>query len=727
MAQPEPAGHLVHRCTFLLRSSDGDDLGTAVLIGASQALTCAHVVEGLEEVQLFESVEAENPIAQGTVGRRGRPNCIDDLALLNLDRTIADDGALTFETWTPGEETTITGFPSEGELLGARSTGREHRTARVTGPRFQWIEIESLGKRRITEGFSGAAVWSAPRQVAIGLISQCSDAALAFMVPKSEIDSFLSPSIDPAPLSLTCDLPNVDRRRWVRLVDPTAGHKVVGCGFRLSTRHVLTTRSVVNSHPELAVLDPNGSGFASCKVSDVLWPTKPADPGGVALVETEVAAWGPRFELPDVPELVARHPWRSVAYPVDVSQPTGRRGLGGMVEGQGVGLWKADCLEFGDGLDDARALLGSAIFLQTAGRSGASEPDWTLAGVLDGQFQDGEWQFEVHTLESLRRAKLVRSVERPEQPRRVVSRVTRLLGTTNAQAALVEQDRTGSWDQAARSPDNRLAVALCEQTPPVVLAQRCIGAYRQLVQAADFEGARRAYHILLEALPAALRSFWTLRMPEAQANEVRLGLAGRFFVDFVLAAAEDGPANFHRDDTEVPRRGASQSSSDLPWPRHQVRWPVGELAFDPEVRDVGEEVAKDVVAQAAATAGPEDLGRLIGYWASERSGPDQTPWIDPAVKADMGAEPGSGALLREINEVLTAGTSDGRHFYFLVDPEENEDGRLDRLASQLRHLLPELKIVQLDATEAQDPEYRQLRRDLLALFKKRRDTRGSNK
>ena len=64
---------LLDRCTFEVRSLDGEGLGTAVLVAADRVLTCAHVVEEMEEVDLAEDASAA-PLRRATTNLDAPPD-----------------------------------------------------------------------------------------------------------------------------------------------------------------------------------------------------------------------------------------------------------------------------------------------------------------------------------------------------------------------------------------------------------------------------------------------------------------------------------------------------------------------------------------------------------------------------------------------------------------------------------------------------------------------------
>ena len=703
------------RCTFLLCSPEGKRLGTGVLLAPLQILTCAHVVKELRRIAIHEKVGTE-PLTSGTVVRCGHREGPDDLALLRLDKPLHGRGGLQFVARQRGEAIATTGFPRDGK--------REHADGTVQGASDHgWLKIDVTSGHKIEPGFSGAAAWSTQRKALVGIVTRYAKDGAAYLVPKEVIDTFLAPEIPPAPETVTGDLPNLGGNRWVRVVDGDDPSVVLGSGFRLDVRWVATAWEVARASEHLVVCDPYGNGFEP-REATVVWPTETAERWHIALLQTPPVPDVERFEIPEPFGFQGARWGKTVAHPIGVEQSSQRQGILGTLQAAEPGVWKLEELVAGPaGFDDVRVLLGSAVFVSSSSViAGDHGPSWSLLGILNGRPDDAAWRFEVHSLADLCawtkfREAHQQASQKSKTPRSVL-RVKNLLQSSVSRAAVAARDPEGHWQALEEHGDHKaLAESLCFHTAPHELSQRLLNAYCDLADSKNAAEAGRAFDILMEALPTALREHRTVRLPETSATEIRLGLAGRIFVDFALAAAENGAAVFH---PSLP-----SDASDVPAAVHQMRPSPGELGWDPEEEDVANEVIEDVKLHATLHAAPENLGQIIARWAARRPLSGGPRWLDPAVLADMGPHRQPGALLAEINAVLATPTaSGGRRFYFLVSPEESEGQQLNPLVASLRQVLPELKIVTLEGSEPKNPEYGQLRRNLVTLFNRRRQLTG---
>ncbi|MCB1037418.1 MAG: tetratricopeptide repeat protein, partial [Acidobacteria bacterium] len=173
---------LLDRCTFEVRSLDGEGLGTAVLVAADRVLTCAHVVEEMEEVDLAEDASAA-PLRRAKVLQRGDPGEADDLALLALAEPFEDRQPMAFAHPRRGMGFGSIGFPRErSQVLG-----------RILGPEPQargWLRIETDSEEAIEKGFSGSAVWALDARVAVGLITHLGEARVAYAIPTEVLQAF---------------------------------------------------------------------------------------------------------------------------------------------------------------------------------------------------------------------------------------------------------------------------------------------------------------------------------------------------------------------------------------------------------------------------------------------------------------------------------------------------------------------------------------------------------
>ncbi len=227
-------GDLLDRCSFEIRVPDGPGLGTGVLVGPRQVLTCCHVVGEHDRVEVFEGPASER-LTGATVGRRGNSKGADDLALLDLDAPLGGRGVIRFADWTRDERFTIVGFPRRG---------RVHARGRVLGwsDVHDWVQIDPEGTRRITPGFSGGAVWVPAKHAAVGLITHRDKDGVAYVITHDQIRDF-----------------------WPELVDATAATRCVGYLARLGVK--LGAPEVRNAISEA---DPSGAWRQAAAYPDLL-------------------------------------------------------------------------------------------------------------------------------------------------------------------------------------------------------------------------------------------------------------------------------------------------------------------------------------------------------------------------------------------------------------------------------------------------------------------------
>ncbi len=176
------AQDLLDRCTFAVRPTSGRGLGTGILVAPKRVLTCAHVVAGLEEVEIAEGADGE-PLCTARVRKRGNPKGPDDLALLELSSSLGDREVMGFAAEERGQSFGAIGFPR----------GREQVLGRVLGPEpdvHGWLRIEADSRRSIEEGFSGGAVWALGEKVAVGLITHLGEEGVAYAIPTGQISKF---------------------------------------------------------------------------------------------------------------------------------------------------------------------------------------------------------------------------------------------------------------------------------------------------------------------------------------------------------------------------------------------------------------------------------------------------------------------------------------------------------------------------------------------------------
>ncbi len=182
MSSTRQEGDLLDRCSFEIRDPDGQHLGTGVLVGPSQLLTCSNVVGEYERVDVIESRSSKR-LSGATVSRRGDPTGADNLALLELDTPLHGRGVIRFADWTRSDRFGTVGFP-EG--------GKDHVGGYVLGlsRHHDWLQIDVDGSRKIEPGFSGGAVWVPAKHAAVGLVTHSDHDGVAYAITRAQIMDF---------------------------------------------------------------------------------------------------------------------------------------------------------------------------------------------------------------------------------------------------------------------------------------------------------------------------------------------------------------------------------------------------------------------------------------------------------------------------------------------------------------------------------------------------------
>ncbi len=295
-------------------------------------------------------------------------------------------------------------------------------------------------------------------------------------------------------------------------------------------------------------------------------------------------------------------------------------------------------------------------------------------------------------------------------------RVGRKLRSPDVRAAIADADPEGSWRLAAGQGAEPLAETLCLETIPDDLTAGLCRAYCRLLDDRQTETAEQVFGVLMESLPAALLSQWHIPLPEGSANEVQLELLSRVLAEFALAAAEDGAADFQK----LPERG----DSDVPRASHRVPGP-GELGADPEGEEAARELARELELRLALDVGstPEsrkEAERYLAFLATHRHTGDDRRLLDRSELRDLehASRPAQGDLIvRVLNKRLARRTSAGRHLYLVADKRDQG------LVEGLHRLLPDLKIVKLEAPPEQFEETEMLLDSLKRIFHRRNPER----
>ncbi len=205
MGSPGQSGDLLDRCSLEIRVPEGPGLGTGVLVGPRQVLTCSHVVGEHQRVDLHEGPSSER-LTGAKVELRGDPAGAGDLALLELDAPLRARGVIRFTDWTRGDRFGTVGFPERG---------KDHVGGDVQGlsRHHGWLQFDATSTRKIEPGFSGGAVWVPAKHAAVGLITHRDADGVAYAITAEQIRSFW-PRLADAEAATRCAayLPRVGRK-----------------------------------------------------------------------------------------------------------------------------------------------------------------------------------------------------------------------------------------------------------------------------------------------------------------------------------------------------------------------------------------------------------------------------------------------------------------------------------------------------------------------------------
>lgn len=678
-------------CTFQVRAPGGKRLGTAVLVGRLEALTCSHVVKELERVDLFEAGGSE-PVVGARVEQRGDPKGPDDLALLRLDKPLAGRTGLRFGDSERGDSFHAVGFPAWGK-------DQVNGTVQGPGALHGWLRIDTTSKRQIEPGFSGAAVWIPARNRAVGIVTHRDPDKVAYVVPTAQIRAFWPLLGRVSKPSMVCEprLPNVG---FTQLVKIQADGATIGQGLRLHATWVVTAEEVVGRGARLTVQDPAGSSFR-LGGAKVLWPEE-GEEGGLVLLETRKTGAFTVAEVPLPREVPPGAPWRALSYPETGTSPLSRLALCGRVGELREGRWR---LEVDGGWEvggEPDAWAGAAVYVDPE-----AGDRWCFLGLLG--FREGTpgSGLEARPLAALEAWEgfaggfaAAREAARWEPS---LFRLGRSLAESRVFQAVREADPEGAWEAAA--DPNQLAKELCFETEPDTLTVALVRAHEEAIQSRAEDLAESLFEVLMDALPAALVQRWQVPIPDGSATEVRLGLSIRVLVELALAAAAAGPAEF---------QGAPDPRDpDFSRATHEVAHP-GELGPDPDGDEAAAEVAHvALLRRALEPPGPTESERQVSSFIAElaafRGFPDGKTLASPSeTEASVRDE-----ILRVINLRLARGTSSGRRLYLLAGKGD------EALIAGLQRHLPELQIVTTEGADGELLEYEQILDALKTAFRNR--------
>jgi hypothetical protein len=195
---------------------DGDVCGAGLLVTASRVLTCAHVVDGLDQVMVSFPGVVHAAAIPASVRWRGpwkRQGDFGDIALIELDTApagiepceLAGLGALQPHAGRAGYTLRALGFPSvldgNGDYVTVTSSAD-----RAIGPEWLQTDADQAHLQRLVEGFSGAGLYLAESGQVVGMLTDAifdEDAGgyVGRMLPLSTIRRYWDEIDDFLPLS----------------------------------------------------------------------------------------------------------------------------------------------------------------------------------------------------------------------------------------------------------------------------------------------------------------------------------------------------------------------------------------------------------------------------------------------------------------------------------------------------------------------------------------------
>lgn len=693
---------LLGRCTLAVRTPNGTLRGTGVLIGPCQVLTCAHVVEGLEAVEVAENGLVK-PLSLATVGKRGNPKGPDDLAILKLTTPLPARGAIRFVSANRMKDFIVVGFPSDYRQ---DVSGKVHGKSDVHG----WLRIAARSETAIEPGYSGSAVWIPEWEAAVGIVTHYGPKKTAFAVTTTQIDAFLPRQSAP---SHRQGLPNLGRSRFVRLRD-TATRRVLGSGFRLSPTWVLTARDVLAGGQGIEVEDPHGTRFRARKAHRH-WPSEaPTEAHEVVIVQTGAAGTEAPFTIDFWRDVPAGSEWCAIGHGDAPDRSLEQRCAAGRTARDDEGAAVLELESSGGGPTDGvfeDALLGAPVFADIEGTN-----RWQIAGCVGPRhprIENGFWLRSIQCLRSWEGFEPgLRTAGAGVSFARNAGAVERLLRDAQVREVVA---RAGIGELAESADAERLAWHLCQACDPVDLAEAVSAAYCQLDR--DSATAERVFALLMQAVPAALATQPIVELPDRSSTRLWLNLLHVALLELALAASEDGPAVWDKDDHGL-----------VPRAEHRVATP-SELGPDVEGDEAAKELARELSellafptqTQDAAVAGTE---RFIVQLATRPIVNGRFQLIDEEDLRAFGrarTPPAGGwrrSILDTLNETLELGTASGRRLYML-DEEKNP-----ALIAAIGRYLPQLKIVRLDAGGEQIRESNRLVQALKRAFGHRLGPKG---
>ncbi len=163
----------------------GQVLGAAFLVTERHLLTCGHVVEVDNDVELVFLANPDlDPIparVTALINEEGR-----DVAVLLLDESVPKTYPAPLAQWNQGRTFRATGFPHD-RLEGDPVDGKLQGTTLL-----QQVKLEGTSDRKIVRQFSGTGVWSDDHEALIGMVVSFYDQEpTAYMIPTERIAEIL--------------------------------------------------------------------------------------------------------------------------------------------------------------------------------------------------------------------------------------------------------------------------------------------------------------------------------------------------------------------------------------------------------------------------------------------------------------------------------------------------------------------------------------------------------
>ncbi len=496
--------------------------------------------------------------------------------------------------------------------------------------------------------------------------------------------------------------------------------ELLGSGFRLSARRVLTARHVVGDRPEVYVCDPAGAKWAEPLVATAVWPPKGVTTGlDAVLLETppvvDVSPWAAFLDE----RLGAATEFEAYGYPDAWHNPAQRKALLGKAAAFGRGDQSFELVIEGgypDEVDEWAGVSGAAILCRLAGSSG-----WTLAGLV----KRGYYKYEGRSLQAVPlpallaapgfRAALER-LDPDERQRTYLRRVAEFLTPVLAEALAARNER---WSEIWRESKDleRLARAVCLESKAVDTTKGVLRTHDSLLEQGRRAEADQLWQLFWFAVPSAILNQGQATLVGREATHLKL--EGRTSVAAELkSAAVDG----RRAQFNEPTGPAGRS---LPRPVYEVPLTL-DRGIDPEgeqgLKDMAESLGVALAFDGMKPGSLDDLAMwpalLIGLCQFDKglAVALPQPYREQFGFDQLDLEGRRQRYLDLINEHIEDLAETGARFFSLVDGSTPDGAELMR---KLELWLHQLRLVEVaDPAETSSGET-QINRALLNSYLKR--------